>query len=71
MTRNNNEFRANATECQRMADATQNPGDKKRWLQMAESWLRMIKAPRQAASARFDSAELATGTQQTKSDASH
>lgn len=71
MTSNNDEFRAAATECQRMADATQNPGDKKRWLQMAESWLRMLKAPRQTAIARFDSAEQTTGTKQTKSDASH
>lgn len=71
MTSNNDEFRANATECQRMADATQNPGDKKRWLQMAESWLRMLKAPRQTASARFDSAENVQGTHQPKSDASH
>ena len=71
MTGNNDEFRANATECQRMADATKNPGDKKRWLQMAESWLRMIKAPRPTAGERYDAAEHKDGTHQTKSDASH
>ena len=67
---NSEEFRANAAECQRMAEATKNPGDKRRWLQMAESWLRMIK-PRQTASDRFDTAERAQGTEQRKSDASH
>ncbi len=64
------EFRANATECQRMAEATQNPADKRRWLQMAESWQRMIK-PRQNAGQRFDAVERDHGTHQTKSDASH
>lgn len=71
MTSNNDEFRANATECQRMADATKNPGDKKRWLQMAESWLRMIKPPRPTAGERFDAAAQNDGTHQRKSDASH
>ena len=64
------EFRANAAECRRMADATKNAGDKRRWLQMAESWLRMIK-PRQNAADRFDAAERSDGTRQPKSDASH
>ena len=64
------EFRANAAECQRMAEATKNEADKRRWLQMAESWLRMIK-PRQTASDRFDAAKRDSGTHQTKSDASH
>ena len=63
------EFRANAEECQRMADATQNPGDKRRWLQMAESWLRMVK--KTSAGERFDVAERQQGTQQPKSDRSH
>ena len=70
------EFRANASECQRMADGTKNSGDKKRWLQMAESWLRMIKkretpAPRETPTERFDAAERVDGTHQTKSDSSH
>lgn len=68
---NNDEFRANAAECQRMADATQNPGDKKRWLRMAENWLRMITPPRKNASQRFDAVERSQGTYQTKSDTSH
>jgi hypothetical protein len=61
------EFRANAAEYGRMADATKNCADKRRWLQMAESWLRMIK-PRQTAGERFDTAARVSGTHQTKSD---
>jgi site-specific recombinase len=49
------EFRANAQECQRMADATKNPGDKRRWLQMAETWLR--RGERLSASERFDAGQ--------------
>lgn len=71
MTNNNDEFRANAIECQRMADATTHAGDKRSWLQMAESWLRMIKPPRQTSGERFDAAERREGTHQRKSDASH
>lgn len=67
---NDNEFRAHASECQRMADATKNPADKRRWLQMAETWLRMIKT-RQSAGERFDLSEREQGTNQTKSGASH
>jgi hypothetical protein len=64
------EFRANAEECQRMADATQNPGDKRRWLQMAESWLRMVKRTTSAGE-RFDAVERQRGTHQAKSDRAH
>lgn len=67
----NDEFRANAAECQRMADATKNSGDKKRWMKMAENWLRMITPARQNATERFDAAERTQGTHQKKSDASH
>jgi len=53
------EFRANATECLRMAQIARNERDKQTWLQMAQSWLRRIKyEPRdKAAAARFDTAE--------------
>ena len=67
----NDEFRANAAECQRMADATKNPGDKRRWMKMAENWLRMVAPTRHNATERFDAAERAQGTHQTKSDTSH
>jgi hypothetical protein len=37
------EFRRNADECFRMADATRNERDKAAWLRIAEKWLRMIR----------------------------
>jgi hypothetical protein len=34
------EYLANAEECERMAEISQNPGEKAVWLQMAQRWLR-------------------------------
>jgi hypothetical protein len=34
------EYLANAEECGRMAEISQNPGDKAAWLRMAQQWLR-------------------------------
>jgi hypothetical protein len=67
----NDEYRANAAECQRMAEITKNPAEKQTWLEMAASWLRMVKQPRPSASDKFDAATLARGTGQKKSDAEH
>lgn len=39
----NDEYRANAAECQRIARFTRNESEKRSWLEMAESWLRLIK----------------------------
>jgi hypothetical protein len=51
----NDEYRANAAECERMARFTRNESEKRTWLDMAESWLRMIKpAPQSAAADGFD-----------------
>jgi hypothetical protein len=36
------EYRANAAECRRMADATKNAREKQMWRDMSESWLGMI-----------------------------
>jgi hypothetical protein len=38
------EYRRNAQECQRMAEKTCNAADKASWLQLAASWLGMIKS---------------------------
>jgi hypothetical protein len=35
------EYLANAEECERMAEISQNPGEKAAWLQMAQQWLRL------------------------------
>jgi hypothetical protein len=51
----NDEYRANAAECERMARFTRNESEKRTWLDMAESWLRMIKPASQSGAAdRFD-----------------
>ena len=65
------EYRANAEECQKMARLATHPGEKITWLQMAQDWLRMIPKRKQSASDKFDAAELARGTGQTRSQAEH
>jgi len=65
------EYRANAAECQRMAEISRNPAEKQMWLEMAASWLRMITQPSPSNSDRFDAAEKAQGTGQKKSDSEH
>ena len=39
------EYRANAAECQRMAEQTENVTDKTAWLDMAAYWMRMVQHP--------------------------
>jgi hypothetical protein len=65
------EYRAHATECQRMADQSKDIDDKRRWLEMAERWMRMIPAPAKSLDDAFDEQEHMLGTHQVKSDASH
>jgi hypothetical protein len=36
----NDEYRANAAECERMARTAPNESERRTWRQMAESWLR-------------------------------
>jgi len=51
----NDEYRANAAECERMARFTRNESEKRTWQDMAEAWLRMIKpAPQSAIADHFD-----------------
>ena len=51
----NDEYRANAAECERMARFTRNESEKRTWQGMAEAWLRMIKpAPQSAIADHFD-----------------
>lgn len=65
------EYRANAAECERMAQRTKRPDDRATWLKMAADWLRMIPQPRRSASDKFDAAERAQGTGQDKSTLEH
>jgi hypothetical protein len=43
------EYLSNAAECQRMADITRSPAEKALWLQMAESWRRMVSLGQRSA----------------------
>jgi hypothetical protein len=54
----NDEYRANAAECERMARFTRNESEKRTWQDMAESWLRLIRPPSAAVSDRFDAMDL-------------
>ena len=54
-----------------MADSTQDAGDRKRWLKMADNWLRMIMPARRGNDGRFDAAERSHGTHQAKAGATH
>jgi hypothetical protein len=65
------EYRANAAECQWMAGLTRNQAEQQTWLEMAASWLRMIKRPRQTTSPKFDAVERDRRTGQGRSDRAH
>jgi hypothetical protein len=73
------EYRRNAEECQRMADNTANESDKRSWLRLAESWMRMVRkeagasvdGARQQASGAFESERRARGTHQRESKSAH
>ena len=65
------EYRAQAEECERMAGKAWNDGDKATWLKMAQDWLRMIRRPDRSASDKFDDAEKVRVTGQTRSNAEH
>jgi hypothetical protein len=70
------EFRRNAAECQRMADKTADEGDKRAWLRLAESWLRLIRpimpgTEKRTPAEQFDTQEKTQGTRQTPSSGSH
>jgi hypothetical protein len=54
-----------------MADQSKDIGDKRRSLEMAERWMRMIPAPARSADDAFDEQEHKVGTHQAKSEASH
>lgn len=65
------EYRANAQECERMAGISRRPDQKATWLQMAAQWLGMIPKEEPTNSEKFDAAERARNTRQTKSEESH
>jgi hypothetical protein len=63
-----NEYRANAAECRRRADKTEDAPEKHMWRDMSESWLGMIGFAEQE---DFSAAERERGTNQPRSKSSH
>jgi hypothetical protein len=45
------QYRAHAAECQRMADASAREDDKRQWLSLAQSWLGLISSRERPAQA--------------------
>jgi hypothetical protein len=62
------EYRANAADCRRMADGTNNVLEKHMWRDMSESWLGMIGHAEQE---DFAAEEREHGTNQPRSKSSH
>jgi hypothetical protein len=65
------QYRRRAAVAQKMAAEAKDPAAKTTWLEVAETWLRMLPGRKQTASERFDTAERDQGTGQTKSNESH
>jgi hypothetical protein len=68
------EYRRNAQECQRMADSTSNESDRRSWLRLAESWMRMVRREAGRDSNdhdAFDAEHRARGTRQLNSSTAH
>jgi hypothetical protein len=70
------EYRRNAAECQRMAESTRDEGDKRSWLRLAQSWLRLVSDARREgaspdATESFATEHRARGTGQRESESTH
>jgi hypothetical protein len=71
-----NEYRRNAAECQRMAESTRDEGDRRSWLRLAQSWLRLVSDARREDSSPDATENFATehrvrGTRQRESESTH
>jgi uncharacterized phage infection (PIP) family protein YhgE len=65
------QYRKQAKEAQRQADAAKNESDKSSWLQIAQGWLSMLPRRKPTAKETFEAKSDAQGTKQDKSDSSH
>lgn len=65
------EYRKKASEAKAMAEELTDMLSKALWLEVAESWLRMIPKPERAAEEKFGDAERDQGTRQEKSTSEH
>jgi hypothetical protein len=61
-------YRANAAECRRRAECSENAPEKHMWHDMSESWLGMIDFAQQE---DFSAEEQERGTNQQRSKSSH
>jgi hypothetical protein len=48
------EYRRNAKLCQDMANSTRNENDRRQWLELADSWLRMLRPAKRTQAEAFD-----------------
>lgn len=64
------EFRAYARECHRMAGRTADADEKFQWLRLAQSWLRMVE-PKASRLDPFEAVQAGRGTGQDPSTSSH
>ena len=69
------DYQRNAEECQRMADTAQTDREKRSWMKLAESWLRMIVVrkviPVDTPEHKFEAVLNEKGTGQKRSDKSN
>ncbi len=68
---NDEEFRKQAAEAQRMADRAVSPLDKESWLRIAQSWMNLIRKPVPTASESLDADTAKRGIGQDESGSSH
>ena len=69
------DYQRNAEECQRMADLAPTDREKRSWMKLGESWLRMIEVRKvvvaDSPEQKFDAALQERGTNQKRSDKSN
>ena len=69
------DYQRNAEECQRMADAAPTDREKRSWMRLAESWLRMIEVRKatieDTPQQKFDAELREKDTGQERSDKSN
>jgi hypothetical protein len=71
LSESDDDYRARADECQRMAAQAARPQDKATWLKLAAGWQMLIRRPWQTPAERFDAMERVRGTVQARSLVQH
>jgi hypothetical protein len=68
---NADEYRANADRCFQMASSALNPDDERIWLNMAETWLGMMRQRQRKPIEKFENAARSQATLQEPSKSRH